>query len=229
MQNDVKSGQASADWGVILDVDGTMVDNAEYHRAAWAELGRRYNKSITAEFYRKYIHAHTNESIVRTLFGDVSDEMIAKISNEKEIIYRESFRPVMKEIAGLTDLLKALKCKAVPCGAASNSPKANVDMVLDELNIRQYFEVVINNDQVARGKPDPEILLTTAAKLGLKPAKCVVFEDSASGFKAAQRAQMPYIAITAGADGKILEFITGHKAYKDFTTITPADIEAMVS
>ena len=229
MQNDVKSGQASAGWGVILDVDGTMVDNAQYHQAAWTQLGAQYGKSITSQFYQEYIHAHTNESIVRTLFGDVSDEMIAKVSNEKEIIYRESFRPVIKEIAGLTDLLKALKCKAVPCAAASNSPKANVDMVLDELNIRQYFEVVINNDQVARGKPDPEILLTAAAKLGLKPAKCVVFEDSASGFKAAQRAQMPYIAITAGVDGEILEFISGHRAYKDFATITPVDIEAMVS
>jgi beta-phosphoglucomutase-like phosphatase (HAD superfamily) len=154
MQNDVKSGHPSADWGVIFDVDGTMVDNAEYHRAAWIQLGAQYGKSITSQFYREHIHAHTNDSIVRTLFGNVSGEMIAKISNEKEI-------------AGLSDLLKALKCKAVLCAAAS-------------------------------------------------------------GFKASNNAQMPYIAITAGADSHILEFIAGHVQYKDFTTITPADLKKLL-
>jgi len=228
MQNDVKSGRAWADWGVIFDVDGTMVDNAEYHQAAWTELGARYNKSVTNGFYREYIHAHTNDSIVRTLFGDVSREQIAKISNEKEIIYRVSFRPVIKEIVGLTELLKALGAEAVPCAAASNSPKANVDMVLDKLNIRNYFDVVINNEQVERGKPDPEILLAAAAKLGLRPDKCVVFEDSISGFKAARRARMSCIAITAGADNQTLEFIAGRPAHKDFTAITLADLKAMV-
>ncbi|MHC4214445.1 MAG: HAD hydrolase-like protein, partial [Planctomycetota bacterium] len=72
MQNDIKSGQASANWGVIFDVDGTMVDNAQYHQGAWTELGVRYGKSITTEFYQEHIHAHTNDSIVRILFGDVS-------------------------------------------------------------------------------------------------------------------------------------------------------------
>lgn len=217
-----------ADWGVIFDVDGTMVDNAEYHQAAWAELCARYNKTITGEFYGEYIHAHTNDSIVRTLFGDVSSEMIAKISNEKEIIYRGFFRPVIKEIAGLTNLLKALRAEDVPCAAASNSPEENVDMVLDELDVRKYFDVVINNDQVARGKPDPEVLLAAASKSGLRPDKCVVFEDSISGFEAARRAKMPCIAITAGADNQTLEFIAGRPAHKDFTAITLPELKAMV-
>ncbi len=217
-----------AHWGVIFDVDGTMVDNGEYHQAAWVELGARYNKTITSEFYQEHIHAQTNQSIVRAVFGDVSDEAIAKISSEKEIIYRELYRPVIKEIAGLTDLLKALKDEAVPCAAASNSPKENVDMVLDELDIRHYFDVVINNDEVQKGKPDPEVLLAAAAKMGLRPGRCVVFEDSVSGFKAARRAWMPYIAITAGADEQTLEFISGHRAHRDFTTVTSVDIEPLV-
>lgn len=227
MQNNVKFGRASIGWGVIFDVDGTMVDNAQYHQAAWVELGTRYNKTITSEFYHKHIHAQTNQSIVRAIFGDVSDEAIAKISSEKEIIYRESYRPVIKEIPGLTNLLKALKAEAVPCAAASNSPRGNVDMVLDELDIRKYFDVVINNDEVRKGKPDPEVLLTAADNLGLQPGCCVVFEDSASGFKAALRAQMPFIAITAHPDRQTLQFIAGRPAHADFTKIIPADLKAM--
>ena len=227
MQNNIKSGNSSTGWGVIFDVDGTMVDNAEYHQDAWVELCARYNKTISSEFYREHIHAQTNDSIVRTIFGNVSNETIDKISSEKEVIYRESYRPVIKEIPGLTNLLKALRAEAVPCGAASNSPKENVDMVLDELDIRKYFDVVINNDQVGRGKPDPEILLAAAAGLGLRPEKCVVFEDSASGFKAAHRAQMPFIAITAHHDRQTLRLIAGRPAHADFTKITPADLKAM--
>ncbi len=214
-------------WGVIFDVDGTMVDNTEYHRAAWVELGARYNKSITGEFYREHIHAQTNDSIVRAIFGNVSNETIDKISSEKELIYRESYRPVIKEICGLTNLLKSLKSEAVPCAAASNSPKGNVDMVLDELDIRRYFDVVINNDEVSKGKPDPEVLLTAAAQSGLPPEKCVVFEDSVSGFRAAANARMPFIAITAHTDPHILDFIANRPAHADFTKITLADIKAM--
>jgi beta-phosphoglucomutase family hydrolase len=216
-----------AHWGVIFDVDGTMVDNAQYHQAAWTELGARYGKSITSQFYQEHIHAHTNDSIVRTLFGDVSSEQIAKISNEKEIIYRASFRPAIKEIPGLTNLLKALKNDAVPCAAASNSPEANVDMVLDELNLSQYLDVVINNDQVERGKPDPEIFLTAAVGLHIQPQRCVVFEDSISGFKAARRAKMPCIAITARHDNQIHKLIAPPRAYKDFTTITLQELKAL--
>jgi beta-phosphoglucomutase len=215
------------DWGVIFDVDGTMVNNAEFHQAAWIQLGNRYNKSITPEFYQKHIHAHSNDSIVRTLFGDITNEMITKISSEKEIIYRQSFRPVIKEICGLTDLLKALNTKVIPCAAASNSPKGNVDMVLDELDIRKYFRVIIDNDQVNRGKPDPEILFTAAAELGLAPQKCIVFEDSLSGFEAARRAEMPCIAITAGADKENLNFPAGQPAHKDFTTIRLVELKTL--
>jgi HAD superfamily hydrolase (TIGR01509 family) len=206
-----------------------MVDNTEYHQSAWTELCTRYGKSITDEFYEEHIHAHTNDSIVRTLFGDVDNKQIGDISKEKETIYRQSYRPVIKEIAGLTNLLKTLKTRGIPCGAASNSPKGNVDMVLDELDLRQYFDVVINNDQVSRGKPDPEILLTAAARLKLEPEKCVVFEDSISGFKAARRAEMPFVSIITRADDQSLEFIASGPIHSDFTQITPAYLEAIVA
>jgi len=229
MQNDNKS--ACSNWGVIFDIDGTMVDNAEYHQQAWVELGRRYNKPITAEFYRKHIHSRSNLNNIRIIFGDTTrPEMIEKLGGEKEAIYRQSFRPVIKEIRGLTNLLKALNQSSVGCAAASNSPKPNVDMVLDELDIRKYFQVVIDHDQVRKGKPDPEILLSSAAKLGIKPAQCVVIEDSISGFKAAEQAGMAYIVILAGADRKELKSAAGARAmYEDFSQITPASLKAIVT
>ncbi len=209
-------------WGVIFDVDGTMVDNAAYHENAWIELSRRHGLGITREFYREHIHSRSNDKNVKKLFADkATPEMIERISLEKETIYRDSFRPVIKEIAGLTGLLEALKAANVQCAAASNSPKGNVDMVLDELDLRKYFGVVIDRDQISHGKPDPEMFLATAQRLGLDARRCVVVEDSLSGFRAAERAGMKYIVITVGADAEELKHAGNACAmYEDFTAIT---------
>ena len=85
-------------WGVIFDVDGTMVDNVAWHENAWLELSRRHGLGITRQFYREHIHSRSNDKNVRKLFADkATPELIERISHEKETIYRESFRPVIKE------------------------------------------------------------------------------------------------------------------------------------
>jgi len=155
------SSQTDAALAAIFDVDGTMVDNAAYHQAAWIELCQRLGKPITPAYYTTHIHARSNELIVTTLFGeDCSPKFIAQVSRQKEQLYRDLYRPVIREIPGLTNLLIALQARGVPCAAASNSPKANVDMVLDLLDIRKYLQAVVDRDQVARGKPHPDLLLT---------------------------------------------------------------------
>jgi HAD superfamily hydrolase (TIGR01509 family) len=219
-----------ARWGVIFDVDGTMVDNAAYHANAWIELGRRHGLPITGEYYRTHIHARSNDKNVQGLFaGRATPEMVEKIGSEKEAIYRDSFRPVIAEIPGLTNLLKAFNAGGIPCAAASNSPRENVDMVLDELDIRKYFSVVIDRGQIARGKPDPEMFLTAAARLGLGPERCLVVEDSHSGFKAAENAGMKYIVITAGADEEELKQAARAAAmHHDFTRICPGELVALL-
>jgi beta-phosphoglucomutase len=216
-----------AKWGVIFDVDGTMVDNKDFHRKAWIELCRRYGMELTGADYRRLIHARPNDRIVPDLFGaDIAKTRAAEIALEKETIYRSLYRPHIRPIAGLLALLDELKGRDIPCGAASNSPKGNVDLVLDELCIRSYFDSVICSDDVSNGKPDPELFLTAAARLNLSPQQCIVFEDSSPGFEAARRARCVCIAITSGADS---EHLTSSKStiamHKDYTTITFAQLQ----
>jgi beta-phosphoglucomutase len=224
------SRQGQSDWAVILDVDGTMVDNARYHEAAWVELGRRHGLGITPEFYRQRIHARSNDRNIRTLLGESASEAdIRRLGDEKELIYRDRFGPVMKEIPGLTNLLAALSAEGVACGAASNSPKPNVDMVLDGLDIRRYFRAVIDRDMIRVGKPDPEIFLQVSNDLSIEPERCVVLEDSASGFLAAQRAGMSCIAIAHGADPEDILAATNLAAvHQDFTTLPPGLLRSFV-
>ena len=214
-------------WSVIFDVDGTMVDNKDYHQKAWIALCRRHGMNLTAEMYLARIHARPNDKIVPDLFGaDISGEKAAAIALEKETIYRELYRPHVKPLPGLIKLLKELSDNNIPCAAASNSPAGNVDLVLDELKIRHFFASVICADDVSHGKPDPEIFLVSAAHLKLEPQRCIVFEDSAPGFEAARCAGCPYIAITFGADsGYMLHSAGAAVIHKDYTDITFAELE----
>lgn len=214
-------GDKSSPWAVIFDVDGTMVDNMDYHENAWIELGRRHNLAIDHEFYIEKIHSRNNDDTIRKHFAPTLGTAKAlTLSEEKERIYRETYRPVIKEIPGLTSLLVELAELGIFCGVASNSPPDNVGMVLDELGIKHFFNVIVDYTQTSKGKPDPEILLRTAEKLGVAVGRCVVVEDSISGFRAAERAQMPYIVITAGAYKNELKHASGAKAvYEDFTGI----------
>lgn len=220
------------DFCAIFDVDGTMVDNAPFHQAAWIELGTKYSLPITEQYYQNNIHARSNLQIVKTLYNTDSPdpELLERIEHDKENIYRKLYRPVLRQIPGLTALLEKFRALSIPSAIASNSPKANVDMVLDELDIRKYFDLVIDSNQVTRGKPDPQALLTIAETLGFEPKKCLVFEDSPSGFRAAENADMPYIIITAGAHIDIAKLSVKPIAiHNDFTNIDPDQLAEMIN
>ncbi len=211
-------------FGVIFDVDGTMVNNTSFHRQAWLDLTARYGMPLSEQDYHEKVHARSNDKIIRNLFGDnTTPETIQRIADEKEGLYRSSFAPHLKACPGLIELLEALKTAQIPCAAASNSPIGNVDFVLDGLAIRHFFKAVVNRDMVAVGKPHPELFLKAAEGLALPPDRCVVIEDSSSGFAAARAAGMKYIVITAGADP--VELAQARDAagfFPDFTLINAA-------
>ena len=214
------------EWAVIFDVDGTMVNNLKYHQLAWIELGRRYNLPIDKDFYREKIHSRAYQDIINNNLAHLIEAKDATaIYEEKEAIYREMFAPAVAEIPGLKKLLEELDSLAVPCAIASNSPAVNIDMVLEKLELTHIFKVIVDCMQVLNGKPDPEIFLKASQKLSVPPNRCIVIEDSISGFKAACRAKMRYIAITAGADESNRAASGASAIHEDFTTITASALE----
>jgi HAD superfamily hydrolase (TIGR01509 family) len=208
-------------FAVIFDVDGTMVNNTTFHKNAWLTLMARYGQCFTERDYHEKVHARSNDRIIRGLFGDDTPAAtIQRIADEKEDLYRSSFAPHLREIPGLTQLLTEFEQQGISCGAVSNSPKGNVDLVLDGLEIRRFFKTVIDRDMLKVGKPDPEGLLRVAAELGCPAEKCLVFEDSSSGFKACRNAGMNYIAITAGTEPEELQDAYNALALlPDYTTL----------
>jgi beta-phosphoglucomutase len=201
---------------IIFDMDGVLVDNNDFHYRSFEAFCQKYNLTITPEIYNVHITGRTNEMILQYFFGnDITQEKIDELAFEKEAIYRDIFRPYMKPAPGLTQLLEKIHSKGVTCAVASNGPFENIDFVLDETGIRNYFKEVVNATMVKEGKPAPDIYLKAAELLGKSTKDCVVFEDSPTGIKAALAAGIKVIGMsTTHEEHELLgvEFII-----KDFT------------
>ncbi|HOJ68032.1 MAG TPA: HAD family phosphatase [Candidatus Hydrogenedentes bacterium] len=217
-------------FGCLFDVDGTMVDNHPFHRQAWIELGRRHGLPIDEAYYRQHIHSRDNRVIMvrmRELFAN--PDLPDSLADEKEAIYRELYRDRVTEIAGLRQLIEDLVDRGAGLAVASNAPPENVELVLEGLKIRDRFAAVLTPGTDLPGKPRPDLFLRAAALLGLPPGRCVVFEDSYSGFLAAEAAGMPCVAVTHGMSPVSAPYLdrTAIQA-RDFTEITASRVAELV-
>jgi len=179
----------------IFDMDGVIVDNAVWHLEAFAEFGKRHGLVQTKEDYTKYF-GNTNQTIMDSLFNThLSFDKLDTLSKEKEAIYRELYRPFIQPVEGLPAFLKNASDQAIPIALATSAPKENVDFTLDSTGLKKYFNIISDASMVKRGKPDPEIYLLTAAKLGVQPSDCIVFEDSIAGIQSALSAGMRVLGV----------------------------------
>lgn len=200
----------------IFDMDGTMIDNVPYHVQAWKEFSRKYGNELSERDIVGWM-GMTNRAYQERILGrQVDDEESRRMSEEKEVIYRELYRPHMKPAPGLVELLDRAQAKGVRLAVASGAPKGNINFILDGLDLRRYFPVLVDDSVYSRGKPDPECFLTAAKMLGVEPRDCTVFEDAVKGVQAGKAAGMEVVAMTlytpaeellaAGADRAIASF-----------------------
>lgn len=185
-------------YGVIFDVDGVLIDSYQAHFDAWVILGRERGFSITEEQFATSFGRTSREAIVE-IFGlkDYSPEQIAELDEAKEAKYRELLADSFPELPGAGKLIDALFAAGVALGVGSSGPPPNVDLAVDKLQRRDKFRGIVTGRDVSRGKPDPQIFLLAAERIGLAPARCCVIEDAPAGIEAAHRAGMKCIAVTS--------------------------------
>ncbi len=181
---------------MVFDMDGVIVDSTAVHTEAW----RRYleDQEVEAEDIGPRMLGKHNADIVRDLFGPavLTDEAVAEHGRRKEMLYREMMKPELPRllVPGILEFLD--RNRDVAMAVASNAEPENVEFILNRAGIRDRFRVIINGHDVGRPKPDPEIYLTAAARLGVHPADCVVFEDSHTGIAAAKAAGTRVVGVT---------------------------------
>jgi beta-phosphoglucomutase len=185
---------------VILDMDGVIVDSNPVHRNAWKIYNRRFGIE-TDEAMQQRMYGKRNDEIVQDFLGPLltAGEVRAH-GAAKERLYRELMAGSIDGalVPGVREFLD--RYAGAPFGVATNAEPANVDFVLDTAGLRRYFRVILDGTQVRMPKPDPEIYLTAAAKLGIPARDCIVFEDSLPGLEAARAAGMRTVGVTTTHD-----------------------------
>ena len=140
-----------------------------------------------------------NEEVFDRIFGSgrFSKEQIEEISMRKETQYQKDFLPHLKLISGLKSFLNKARVADIKLAIGTAAIPYNVDYVLDNLHLRDYFPVIVGANDVAISKPHPEVFLKAAELCGIPPTECVVFEDAPKGIEAAKRAGMKAVSITS--------------------------------
>ncbi len=188
-----------SDKGVIFDMDGVLVDSYEAHYESWKLLGQAHGLTMTRDEFSATF-GQTSRDIIRNLWGDAAtDEEIPEWDAEKEALYREIIRRDFPEMKGASTLLASLDDAGFALAVGSSGPPENVQAVIDCLPNADRFTARVTGMDVTRGKPDPQVFLLAAGKLGLAPEQCIVVEDAVPGVLAGKAAGMPVVAITGTA------------------------------
>lgn len=211
----------------IFDLDGVIVDTAKYHFLAWQNLANGLDISFSEEQNEQLKGVSRVRSLEKILeWGNktISEQeftaLMAK-KNEEYLNYIETMdtSEVLPDVPRVLDYLLT-EDQAVALGSASK----NARIILDKVLLRDKFHAIVDGTDVSKAKPDPEVFLIGAQKLGVDPKDCVVFEDSVAGIQAANVANMVSIGI---GDPKVL-----HEAdyvFKNFTEIKEEFINQLVT
>lgn len=181
---------------VLWDMDGTILDSAEYHWLSWREALDAEHFDLTHERFLATF-GQRNDTILRDHFGpDFPDSEIKRIADFKEARYRDLVREGQIEpLPGVMRWLKRLRAEGWRQAVASSAPLLNVEAILEALDIAGFFEAITSAEDVQRGKPDPQVFLIAAARLNVPPTRCIVVEDAPAGTEAARRAGMRSIGV----------------------------------
>jgi beta-phosphoglucomutase family hydrolase len=204
----------------IFDLNGTMINDMPYHTKAWQTLlNNELGGNFTWDEVKQQMYGKNPEVLVRMFGPDrFTLEEMNKLSYQKEEKYQQEFLPHLALLPGLREFLEAAHAKGIPMAIGSAAIPFNIDFVLDNLNIRQFFTAIVSADDVVLSKPHPETFLKAAVLLNAAPADCIVFEDVPKGAEAAANAGMQAVVITTTHEPAEFEQLTNvlHFA-NDFT------------
>jgi len=181
---------------VIFDLDGVLINTAEYHKVAWRELAERNGFEISDDFFYSTFGMQNYQIIPTMAKRELSDSEFQEMSDWKENRYRELIAGKLELLAGAERLIKDLKNSGFALAIGSSTPRSNLEFMLKNLPIEKYFDAMVVGEDVKNGKPAPDTFLKAAEKLDIAPEYCVVVEDAVQGLKAAKNAGMAVVAVT---------------------------------
>ncbi|QKZ14807.1 HAD family hydrolase [Spirosoma sp. KUDC1026] len=216
-------------FATLFDMDGVLVNNTDYHINAWIKFADNHGYQLSKEQYVANINGRVSADALAYLFQrTMQPDELELFTEAKEGTYRELYKPHLAPTPGLVEFLQALRAANVRTAVGTSAPVSNLGFTLDGLTIRFYFDAVVDASMVKHGKPNPEIYLTAAERVGVEPARCVVFEDAFAGIEAGLRAGMPVVALATTHTHDELATTGASLIIDDFTGLTVDTIRKLI-
>jgi len=207
---------------VLWDMDGVIVDTYEGHFISWKQSLDEVGQSYDEDTFRRTFGMN-NRLILAKVFGrELDEEFIQRVSDRKEEIFRRDIKGKVQTLPGVLDWLERFKGLGLKQAVASSAPQANIDALLTELKIRDYFQAEAAGATL-KGKPNPAVFLLAAKLLGVDPVNCLVIEDSIAGVEAANSAGCQCVAVLTtnqASDLTKADLIVNDLSYLEFEQVT---------
>jgi beta-phosphoglucomutase family hydrolase len=191
---------------VVFDFDGVITDSEILHFRAFNAVLAHHGFELTKQEYYKDYLGMTDADCYRALIEEgrlrIEETQIKDLVQQKTRVFEQLAKTEGRIIEGVREFLDLLSAARIPLAICSGALRAEIELILEEAQLRSYFDVVVSAEEVRRGKPDPEGFLLALQKLRdictkpVTPESCIVIEDSHWGLKAARAARMHTIAVT---------------------------------
>lgn len=214
---------------VIFDFDGVITDSEILHLRAFNQVLAQYGVEISnKDYYKEYLGCTDVDCfklLVKKGLLKIDMQGIENLIEQKNHVFEELAKTDGRIIEGVRDFLQLLKDSSIPMAICSGALLAEIELVLEQARLRDFFGVIVSAEQMTRGKPYPDCFLLTLGKLNQgrqKPIganQCIAIEDSHWGLQAAKAAGMHTVAVTNSYDAEQLAMAEKIVAHLDELTI----------
>ncbi len=208
---------------LVFDMDGVILDNTLMQARAFQLLFQDLGVEADAyQLLRRLNGMPATDILKQVLEKPEPEKELKKYADQREFLYRTLYRGERRPTAGLVEFLEAARAAGLKIGLGTGSANDTLSYILDYLDLRRFFDVIVGADDVEAGKPHPETYAAVAEKLAIEPENCLVFEDALLGEQAAYKAGMRCVAITSTLAGP--EFQAPLAVARDFTELAPEQL-----
>lgn len=179
---------------IIFDMDGVIIDSEPLHFELERELLEELGGKITPKELQAFVG--TTDYYMWSTFKNkfnIENSIEEMIAMKKERFLQNIHK--IDLVDNFEEFMLAVYSESYLLGLASSNNRKAVDSIIEKFNLDKYLEFIISGEEVSKGKPDPEIFLTAANKMNVKPCECLVIEDATNGIKAAKAAGMKCIGL----------------------------------